>query len=57
MKERLKLKSWIKTALVITFIYLLFMGYLLLVSNRVEDLNNKEDNSNGSIVLVNKESK
>lgn len=52
MKERLKLKGWVKTGLIIVFIYLLFIAYLMLASNRVEDLDNYGDTQNSSIVLV-----
>ena len=52
MKEKLKLKGWVKTGLIIGVIYLLFIAYLMLASNRVEDLDNYGDTKNSSIVLV-----
>ena len=52
MKEKLKLKGWVKTGLIIGVIYLLFIAYLMLASNRVEDLDNYGDTQNSSIVLV-----
>ena len=52
MKQKLKLKGWVKTTLVIAFIYLLFIAYLMLASNRIEDLDNYGDTENTSIVLV-----
>lgn len=56
MKKKIKLKSWVKTTLIIVMIYLLFIAYLIFASNRIEDLDNNGDTKNSSIVLV-KESK
>lgn len=52
LKQKLKLKGWVKTGLIIGVIYLLFIAYLMLASNRVEDLDNYGDTKNSSIVLV-----
>ena len=46
MKKTIKkyhLKDSIKTFLIIVIIYLLFVGYLLAVAERVENLDNKEE--------------
>ena len=52
MKEKLKLRGWVKTTIVIILLYLIFISYLLIASNRIEDLDNKGDTRNDSIVLV-----
>ena len=54
LKQKLKLKGWVKTGLIIGVIYLLFIAYLMFASNRIEELDNKGDTKNDSIVLVNR---
>ena len=55
MKEKLRLKGWVKTLLIILFIYLVFVAYICFVSNRVQNLNENsytKSGHNNSIVLV-----
>lgn len=41
MAKTQKIKGYIKTGIIIAFIYLLFVLYLLFVSDRIEKLDNK----------------
>ena len=41
MKKTNKIKDYIRTGLIIVFIYLLFIAYLLFVSDRFEKLDNR----------------
>ena len=43
MAKTQKMKGFIKTGVVIAFIYLLFLLYLLFVSDRIEKLENKSN--------------
>lgn len=45
MAKTQKIKGIIRTGVVIAFIYLLFVLYLLFVSDRIEKLENKSNNS------------
>ena len=44
MAKTQKIKGIIKIGVIIAFIYLLFVLYLLFVSNRIEKLENKSSN-------------
>jgi len=55
MKKKYKLKQPIKTALVIAFIYLLFIVYVCCYSMRIEKLNSNSYTSEGhnrSITII-----
>ena len=51
MAKTLKLKKGIKTGLIILSIYVLFILYLLFVSDRVEKINNRSSEEQTSYSL------